>query len=80
MTHAPLSVLVVPVPLREIVCGLPGALSLTESVPLRVPDPMGAKVTLIVQFAADARLEPQVSVSPKFVVAAMPAMLSVVVP
>jgi hypothetical protein len=41
---------------------------------------MGVKVTSIVQLAPDARLEPQVSVSPKFVVAAMPAMLSVAVP
>ncbi len=70
----------IPVPLRETVCGLPGALSVTESVPLRLPEALGVKVTLIVQFAPDARLEPQVSVSPKLVVAAMPAMLSVVVP
>jgi hypothetical protein len=80
MTQYPLRVLCVPVPRRVTVCGLPDALSFTESVPLRVPDPLGVNETSIVQFAADARLEPQVSVSPKFVAAVMPAMLSVVVP
>lgn len=73
--------LVVPVPLRETVCGLPGALSATEIVPLRLPEALGVKVTWIVQFAPDARLEPlQVSVSPKLGVTAVLAMLSVVVP
>jgi hypothetical protein len=56
-------------------------LSLTESVPLKLPAALGLKVTLIVQFAPDARLKPlQVSVSPKLAVTPVLAMLSVVVP
>jgi hypothetical protein len=69
-----------PVPLRETDCGLPGALSVTETVPFRLPEAPGVKVTLIVQLAPEARLEPQLSVSPKLAIAVMPAMLSVVVP
>jgi len=83
MTHHPVkvSLLVTPIPLRETVCGLPGALSVTESVPLTLPVALGVKVTLIVQVAPDARFEPlQVSVSPKLAVAAMLTMVSVVVP
>jgi hypothetical protein len=72
---------VVPAPLKETVCGLPGALSVMESVPARLPEALGAKVTLIVQFAPDARLEPwQLSVSPKLAVAAMVVMFNAVVP
>jgi hypothetical protein len=72
---------VVPVPLSETACGLPGALSLTESVPFRLPATLGVKVTLMVQLAPDAIFEPlQVSVSPKLAVTAMLAVVSVVVP
>ncbi len=49
-------------PLNAIVCGLPGALSVTESVPVKSPVWLGAKVTSIVQFAPDARVELQVFV------------------
>jgi hypothetical protein len=83
MTHHPVNVslLVTPIPLRETVCGLPGALSVTESVPLTLPVALGVKVTLIVQLAPDARFEPlQVSVSPKLALAAMFAIPSVAVP
>jgi hypothetical protein len=45
----------VPVPESETVCGLPGALSLIDSVPVRVPVAVGVKVTDIVQFAPAAR-------------------------
>jgi len=38
-----------PVPLTEVVCGLPVALSDTLRLALRVPKPVGVKVTLIVQ-------------------------------
>jgi hypothetical protein len=69
-----------PVPLRETVCGLPGALSVTETVPLRLPETLGVKVTLISQFAPDARVGPQLFVCPKFALAAILAMLSVAVP
>ena len=69
-----------PVPLSGSVCGLPTALSVTESVPVRLPEALGVKVTLIGQLAHEARLESQVLVSPKLAVAAMSAMFSVVVP
>ena len=72
--------IVPPVPLSETVCGFPGALSFTESVPVTVPTAVGVKVTLMVQFAAEARLEPQLSLSPKSAVATMPAVLSAAVP
>ena len=38
-----------PVPERETLCGLPVALSLMLSVPLRTPLAVGAKITLAVQ-------------------------------
>jgi hypothetical protein len=69
-----------PVPLRETICGLPVALSTTESVPFKVPVLPGVKVTLTVQLAPDARMEPQLSVSPKLAVAVIPEMFSVAVP
>ena len=73
--------LMTPVPLRRTICGLLSASSVIESVPLALPAALGLKVTLIVQLSPDARLEPlQVSVSPKSVVTAMLAMVSVVVP
>ena len=73
--------LVTPVPPRRTICGLLGASSVTESVPLALPAALGLKVTLIEQLAPDARLEPlQVSVSPKSAVTATLAMLSAVVP
>jgi hypothetical protein len=83
MTHLPVNVslLVTPIPLRETVCGLPGALFVTESVPLTLPVALGVKVTLIVQLAPDARLDPlQLSVSPKLAVTVTLTMLSIVVP
>jgi hypothetical protein len=52
----------VPVPVRLTVWGLPAALSLIDNVPVRVPLCVGLKVTLMVQFASAARLEPQVFV------------------
>ena len=70
----------VPTPFRLTVCGLPGASSVTESVPARLSRAVGAKVTLMLQLAPAARLKPQLSVSPKLVVAAMPVMLSIAVP
>lgn len=50
----------VPIPFRETVCGLPGALSATDSAPVRFPICMGLKATLIVQLAPAARFELQV--------------------
>jgi len=74
------SLATVPVPLRETLCGLPDALSVTDSFPVRVPICVGLKLMLIVQLAPAARLEPQVWVWLKSPVVAMPAMLSVDVP
>jgi hypothetical protein len=68
------------VPLRETICGLSAALSVTESVPFKLPVLPGVKVTLTVQLAPDARVELQLFVSPKLVLAVISAMLSVTVP
>jgi hypothetical protein len=56
---------VAPVPDRLAACGLPEALSVTERVALRVPEAVGANVTLIVQFPPAVTLEPQVLVCEK---------------
>ena len=48
-----------PVPLRLTVCGLPGALSVTLSVPVRAPAEVGEKVALIVQLLPAAKVAPQ---------------------
>src|SRR2546429_38659 len=44
----------VPFPLSVMICGLPPALSVTDSVPVRAPEAVGVKVTLMVQFAPAA--------------------------
>ena len=49
-----------PVPVRVEVCGLPGALSLTDKLPVLVPVCVGVKTTLNVHFALAARLVEQV--------------------
>src|SRR5439155_5732530 len=54
-----------PTPDRATLCGLPGALSVMVKAPERLPPPVGVKVTLMVQLAPAARLEPQVLVSAK---------------
>ena len=48
-----------PVPLNAIVCGEVVELSLITSDALRVPDPPGVKVTVIVQLAPTGREEAQ---------------------
>jgi hypothetical protein len=58
---------IVAVPLRASVCGLPGALSVIESVPVRLPETLGEKVTLMVQLAPGATPELQLSLSAKLV-------------
>jgi len=71
----------IPVPDSSKFCGLPGALSVTESVPVRSPVVPGTKVTLIMQFAPAVRVEPQVLVSAKLGPAArILTLLSVPVP
>jgi hypothetical protein len=75
-----------PVPLSAAICKPPVALSLTEREVLRDPVPIGAKVTLIWQFApgasGDADMHALVWLkSPAFVpVMEMPEMLSAAVP
>src|SRR5882762_441666 len=54
-----------PVPLRLIVCGLAGALSVMLIEAVRLPAAPGVKVTLMVQFAPAATELPQLSVSAK---------------
>ena len=73
----------VPVPDKETVWVLPAALlllSVTVSVPVRVPDAAGLNVTVIVQLAPAARGETQVLVWAKSPVAAMLLMVSGEVP
>src|SRR5579863_2127984 len=55
----------VPVPVSDTVCGLVGSESVTCRVAERLPDALGAKVTLMVQFVPALRLDPQVLVSVK---------------
>ena len=54
-----------PMPVRFAVWGLLVALSLTSSVALRVPVAVGVKVTLIVQVAPAARVDPQLFICAK---------------
>ena len=49
-----------PTPLRETECGLPTVLSVIVTDALRGPNWLGVKVTLMVQFAPAARLDPHV--------------------
>ena len=49
----------VPVPLSATVCGLPGALSLNDSVPVRSPLIVGLKAMSTVQLAPGTRVLPQ---------------------
>jgi hypothetical protein len=70
----------VAVPVRPTVCGLPGALSLTLKLPVRVPDAVGVNVTLMAQFPPAARELPQLSVSAKSPLVMMLVMVRVAVP
>jgi len=85
LTQVPFSVPLLPLPLlpvpdNDTSCGLPGPLSVSESVPVRTPVAPGEKVMLIEQFARDARVEPHVFVSAKLTLAAILTMFSVWVP
>jgi hypothetical protein len=55
----------VPVPLSGMLCGLPAALSVIETVADRAPLAVGLKVTVIVQLELAATLAPQVFVCEK---------------
>jgi hypothetical protein len=73
-----------PVPVNATTCGLPVALSVMEIEALRVPIPVGVKLTRIWQLAPTATEEPQVLVcakSPAFAPAiATPVTVKVIVP
>jgi hypothetical protein len=70
----------VPVPVRLTVCVAGLALSVSVIEPLREPVAVGVNVTLIVQEALAATLEPQVLVWEKSPLAAMLVMLRVALP
>lgn len=65
-----------PVPLSATMCGLPLALSVMETLPVKSPSAVGANVTVIVHVALAARLEAQSWVSAKGSVTATPVMRS----
>lgn len=51
-----------PFPCKPMLCGLPAALSVMVTAPLRVPRSVGVKVTLIVQLELAATVAPQLLV------------------
>jgi hypothetical protein len=69
-----------PVPVRVTVCVAGLALSVMVKEPLREPLAVGVKVTLRLQLALAARLEPQVLVWEKSPLAVMLVMLRVALP
>jgi hypothetical protein len=69
-----------PVPLRVTVWGLPGALSEIVRVPVWVPPAPGLKATEMVQFAAGARLVPQVFLARNCALVAIEDIVRVAVP
>ena len=64
-----------PVPVSAMVWGLPSAVSVTAMAAVLVPPAAGLKVTLRVQLALTATLEPQSLVWQASWLAVMPAML-----
>jgi hypothetical protein len=71
---------VAPVPVKLTVCVAGLALSVMVTAPVLVPVAVGLKVTLRVQLALAATLEPQVLVWEKSPLAVMLAMLRVAFP
>src|ERR1700686_2606126 len=69
-----------PVPVREMMCGLPVALSVMVMAPVLVPVAVGVKVTVMVQLAAAATDVPQVLVWAYCALAAMLVIVSAPVP
>src|SRR5579863_2873146 len=65
-----------PVPVKLALCGLPLALSATETAPVRTPAAVGLKVTVIVQLAPAAIELPQLLVCAKSPLAVTPVRLS----
>lgn len=83
-TLTPVMVDAIPVPDSVTDCGLPVALSATESEAVRVPDAVGVKVTMMLQVLPAAREVPHTFVwekSPALVpMMEMPVMLSAALP
>ena len=80
---ARLAIGAMPVPLSEAVCVVPltpPLLSVTVSVPLRVPDAAGVKVRLITQLPLAGTELPQLFVSAKSPITAMLVMVSATAP
>src|SRR6266436_396034 len=71
---------VVPIPVRETLCGPPVASSVMMRVPGRNPVAAGAKVTLMAQLAAGARVAAQLLVWAYSALAAILEMLRVASP
>jgi hypothetical protein len=69
-----------PVPVSAMVWGLPSAVSVTTMAAVLVPPAAGVKVTLRVQLALTATLEPQSLVWEASWLAVMPAMLRAALP
>jgi len=69
-----------PLPPRFTTCGLLAALSVMVNDPVLLPATVGVKVTLMVQLAPAARLEPQVLSCAKLPVATILEMVSAAVP
>ena len=69
----------VPVPDKEIICGLPGELSLIATEAPRVPVSVGVKITLIVQAPFGARVDPQLFVSEKSLVLPLTIVIELIV-
>jgi hypothetical protein len=78
--HPAVPVEAIPDPLRLAECGEPEALSVTLTLPLRVPTTVGAKVTEIVQLPPAATVEPHVLVCAKSPDAAILVIVSAAVP
>ena len=71
---------VIPVPVKETVCGLPLALSVTEMAPVREPATVGVKVTEMVHVPAAATETPHELVWLKSPLAAMLLIVRAAVP
>ena len=69
-----------PVPVREMMCGLPVALSVMVMAPVLVPVAVGVNVTLMVQLAPAATGVPQVVVWAKSPLGTILVMFSNAVP
>ena len=69
-----------PVPVRLTVCGLPAALSVMVTAPVRVPVAVGLNVTLIVQLEPAESEVPQVVVDAKSPLVTMLVMLNNALP